>query len=63
MNADTEAKIKKEVAEKVHKICIQVAREGFREASMSGLCTEGAAEAAISAMQNLNLNDILNEGS
>ncbi len=46
MNANPEAKIKKEVAEKVRKICIQAAREGFREASMSGLCTEGAAEAA-----------------
>ncbi len=63
MNADTEAKIKKEVAEKVRKACIQAAREGFREASMSGLCTEGAAEAAISAMQKLDLNDILDEGS
>lgn len=63
MNADTKAKIKKEVAEKVRKICIQTAREGFREASMSGLCTEGAEEAAISAMQKLDLNNILNEES
>jgi hypothetical protein len=54
-----EAKMKKEVAQKVQNACIQAAREGFQEASMSGLCTEGAAEAAISAIQKLDLEDLL----
>lgn len=63
MNDDTEAKVKKEVAEKVRKACIQAAREGFHEASMSGLCTEGAAEAAISAIQKLDLSDFLKDVS
>ncbi|SMO86613.1 acetyltransferase [Fodinibius sediminis] len=56
-----EAKIKKEVAQKVQNACIQAAREGFQEASMSGLCTEGAAEAAISAIQRLDLDDLLDD--
>lgn len=59
METNTEAKIKKEVAERVREVCIQAAREGFLDASMGGLCTEGAAEAAISAMQKLDFNDIL----
>lgn len=63
MNDETEAKIKKEVAEKVRKACIKAARDGFQEASMSGLCTEGAAEAAISAIQKLDLDDLLNDAT
>jgi hypothetical protein len=48
-----------ELAEKVQKVCIEAAREGFQEASMSGLCTEGAMEAAISAIQNLELEKLI----
>lgn len=61
MNENNQAKIKKEVAEKVRKACIEAAREGFREASMSGLCTEGAMEAAVGSIQSLDLNKILND--
>lgn len=59
MEINTETRIRKEVAEKVREACIEAARKGFLDASMSGLCTEGAAEAAISAIQKLDLNDIL----
>ncbi len=45
----------KELAEKIREICIKAAKEGFIDASISGLCTEGAVEAAISAMQMINL--------
>lgn len=48
-----------ELAEFVRKACIEAAREGFKDASMSGLCTEGAMEAAISAMQNLELEKLI----
>ena len=48
-----------ELAEFVRKACIEAARDGFRGASMSGLCTEGAMEAAISAIQQLNLEKII----
>ncbi|WP_069133502.1 acetyltransferase [Rhodohalobacter halophilus] len=51
---------KMELAERIKKECIKAAKEGFREASMSGLCTEGAMEAAVSAIQNLNLGKLLN---
>lgn len=61
MNDNAKAKMKKEVAEKVRKACIRAAREGFRDASMSGLCTEGAVEAAIGAMQSLDLEKIVKE--
>jgi len=50
---------KKEIAEKVRQSCIEAAREGFQDASMRGLCTEGAAEAAIGAIQSLDLENII----
>ncbi|WP_249066545.1 acetyltransferase [Halalkalibaculum roseum] len=34
----------KNIAEKVRAACIEAAREGFQDASMSGLCREGAIE-------------------
>lgn len=53
---------RRQLAELVRQACIQAAREGFTEASMSGLCTEGAMEAAVGAIQSLDL-DKLTEGS
>ncbi|MEX2478036.1 MAG: acetyltransferase [Gracilimonas sp.] len=44
-----------EIAEQIRTACIDTAKEGFLDASMSGLCSEGAMEAAISAMQSLDL--------
>lgn len=49
------------VAELIREKCIEAARKGFRDASMSGLCAEGAVETAISAMQKLNLDKILDK--
>jgi len=54
-------KEKIELAEQVREECIKAAREGFRDASMSGLCSEGTMEAAISAIQRLVLNKIINK--
>jgi len=54
-------KEKIELAEQVREECIKAAREGFRDASMSGLCSEGTKEAAISAIQRLVLNKIINK--
>ena len=50
-----------QTAKKVKEACIQAAKEGFQDASMSGLCNEGAMEAAVSAIQNLDIQKILNE--
>lgn len=47
------------LAETVRKACIEAAREGFRDASVSGLCRDGAEEAAISAIQKLDINDLV----
>ena len=47
------------LARKIRQACIEAAREGFKDASMSGLCAEGAMEAAIGAMQSLDLDSII----
>lgn len=44
-----------EIAEAVRAACIQAAVDGYESASMSGLCAEGAFEAAISAIRMLDL--------
>lgn len=50
-------------AQKIKEACIKAAREGFQDASISGLCSEGAMEAAVSAIQNLDIQKILDEKS
>ncbi|MDZ7692020.1 MAG: acetyltransferase [Balneolaceae bacterium] len=50
-----------EIAEMVRAACVKAAQEGFRDASMSGLCMEGAIESAVGAMQSLNLESVLNK--
>lgn len=47
------------LAESVRGACIDAAKEGFRDASMSGLCAEGAVEAAVSAIQSLDLEQVI----
>ena len=49
------------LSEKIRKACIQASREGYHEASMSGLCSEGAMEAGISAIQSLNIQTIISD--
>lgn len=49
------------LAERVRKACIEAALEGFMGASMSGLCSEGAMEAATSAMQKLDIATFVEE--
>lgn len=62
MKNDKENKVRDEnLARRVRSACIDAAREGFREASMSGLCAEGAMEAAISAIENLDVDQIIKE--
>lgn len=48
-----------EIAQYVKQACIEAAKEGFQDASMSGLCREGIMEAAISAMEKLNPKQLL----
>jgi len=44
------------LAARVQKACIEAALAGYENAALSGLCQEGAMEAAISAIQMLDLD-------
>ncbi len=51
------------VAEAVHRACVQAAREGFTDAALSGLCAEGAAEAAVGAVRRLDVDALAREAA
>lgn len=44
-----------ELAESVRQACIQAALDAYEDAGIAGLCAEGRWEAAISALQSLDL--------
>ena len=44
-----------QLAEIVRQACIAAAIEGYEDASMRGLCREGAWEAAVSAIRRLDV--------
>jgi len=44
------------VAETVRRACVRAAQEGYADAAMSGLCAEGAAEAAVDAVRRLDVD-------
>lgn len=48
----------RELAEAVRQACIRAAIEGYDRASMSGLCGEGAFEAAVGAIRMLDLDSL-----
>lgn len=52
-----------EQARQIRDACINAAKHGFIQASMQGLCAEGAMEAAISSIQMLDLKRILDQTS
>lgn len=60
MNENPDMITKPNQAEIIRQACISAAREGFLNASISGLCSDGAIEAAISAIQNLDLSNVIN---
>jgi len=47
------------LAAAVRAACIAAALDGYEMAAISGLCPEGAWEAAVSAMQRLDLTPLL----
>jgi hypothetical protein len=61
MKNSSKPTIELKAAEHIRQACIKAAQEGFMDASMSGLCTEGAMEAAISAMQSLPIEKLVKE--
>lgn len=59
MKTKTTASLTQQQAQQIREACIKAAREGFMDASIQGLCTEGAMEAAVSAIQMLDLEKLL----
>jgi hypothetical protein len=49
------------LAKAIQNRCIKEAQMGFRDASVRGLCSEGAMEAAISAMQMMDVEKIVRD--
>ena len=52
---------KQRIAQVVKDACLQAALKGYEDAAISGLCREGAWEAATSAIEMLDLEAILTE--
>lgn len=46
------------LAERVRAACIEAARHGYEDAAMAGLCGEGALEAALGAIERLDLDTL-----
>lgn len=62
MNKNKESQTRKtEIAKAVREACARAAQKGFQDAAMSGLCAEGAMEAAIGAIQSLDLKKVLKQ--
>jgi len=57
----SQLKTPQELAERVRHACYKAAQEGYESASISGLCAEGALEAALSAIDMLDLEVLLAE--
>ncbi len=49
------------LAEIVRDACIKAARDGYHNAAISGLCGEGAQEAALSAIEMLDLDQLIKD--
>lgn len=52
-----------DLAREVREACIQTALSAYEDASISGLCGEGAFEAAISAIRMLDVEAIAGAGA
>lgn len=48
-----------QLAERIREACIAAALNGYEDAAMSGLCSEGALEVAISAMRRIDIPALL----
>jgi len=51
-----------QLARRVKDECIQAALSAYENASISGLCGEGAFEAAVSAMRMVDVDRLVEEG-
>lgn len=52
-------KVEHDLAEAVRTACIEAAKDGYQNAAMAGLCHDGAWEAAIGAIQMLDVDAVI----
>lgn len=55
------AEEQKHLAEAVRQACLEAAKQGYEEAAQSGVCHEGAVEAALGAIKMVDLKALLAE--
>jgi hypothetical protein len=60
-NEETRLKEQRQLAEVIRQACLQAALAGYEDASISGLCHEGAWECAIDAIRSLDINTVLEQ--
>jgi hypothetical protein len=61
MSAQTDEIERQELAEAIRNACVQAALDGYQNAAIAGLCHEGAWEAAINAIQMLDLDAVIQQ--
>lgn len=61
INSKIEKEQELELARTIQEACIRAANKAFEDASISGLCDEGAFEAAMGAIQILDIDAVLTE--
>ena len=59
MTSDSERRL--QLARRVRDACIQAAKDGYERAAISGLCEEGALEAALSAIHMMDLDAVVRD--
>jgi hypothetical protein len=59
---DDDSRAAAQAAESARQACIAAALAAYEDAGVLGLCAEGRWEAAVSAMQSLDLKDIAAHG-
>jgi len=50
-----------QMAKLIRAACVQAGKEAYESASMSGLCSEGAWEAAIGAIEMLDIKNLIEQ--
>jgi hypothetical protein len=52
---------RRKIAEATRDACVQAALDSYQDAAIAGLCHEGAWEAAINAIQMLDLDAVIQQ--
>jgi hypothetical protein len=60
-NEEMKLKEQRRLAEAIRQVCLRAALAGYEDASMSGLCHEGAWECAIDSIRSLDINALLEQ--